>query len=108
MPCHLRRRPTKRSPATPVCPTGCAPEHEPRLSPVQTSTSDYIQFDLWAQQLSCYFGIDHLGDTSIGLSVRRLARDESAVSPLPWGRTPAVRFEVLLGLLCLSSSPLRC
>ena len=20
----------------------------------------YIQFDLWAQQLSCYFGIDHL------------------------------------------------
>ena len=49
-----------------------------------------------------------LGDTSIGLSVRRLARDESAVSPLPWGRTPAVRFEVLLGLLCLSSSPLRC
>ena len=27
-----------------------------------------------------------LGDTSIGLSVRRLARDESAVSPLPWGR----------------------
>ena len=40
MPCHLRRRPTKRSPATPVCPTGCAPEYEPRLSPVQTSTSD--------------------------------------------------------------------
>ena len=60
MPCHLRRRPAKRSPATPVCPTGCAPEYEPRLSPVQTSTSDHIQFDLWAQQLSCYFGIDHL------------------------------------------------
>ena len=24
----------------PVCPTGCASEYEPRLSPVQTSTSD--------------------------------------------------------------------
>ena len=26
----------------------------------------YIQFDLWAQQLSCYFGIDHLeGDVAL-------------------------------------------
>ena len=25
----------------------------------------YIQFDLWAQQLSCYFGIDHLGPIAV-------------------------------------------
>ena len=43
----------------------------------------------------------------IGPSVRPLARDESAVFPLPWGCTPAVRVEVLIGLLCLSASPLR-
>ena len=29
----------------------------------------YIQFDLWAQQLSCYFGIDHLDYTN---SLRKL------------------------------------
>lgn len=40
MPCHLRRRPTKRSPATSVCPTGCATEYEPSLSFMETSTPD--------------------------------------------------------------------
>ncbi len=38
--CHFRQRPTQRSSATPICPTGCAPEPKPSLSSVQASTSD--------------------------------------------------------------------
>ena len=33
----------------------------------------YIQFDLWAQQLSCYFGIDHLGCVSLQTPALKLS-----------------------------------
>ena len=38
----------------------------------------YIQFDLWAQQLSCYFGIDHLGIAQLYTAYQS--------RPVHWGR----------------------